>query len=405
LESFLARYREAAARTDAGYLPADARIISRAVPPNAPSFPKKTMMSVAAAVVMLLLASAVVLLGEFMSGRAFRVIGYGVEGARAESRELSARTVVDAAPEDEVRVVATEIAPAAPRRDEDFSYADTLYDDEPEDEALADEDLLAEVPPIEPAIDEVRAPDPVEHPPKEPHRSDRAPAADPVGYTPPPPPPAPAPIMAEEAPPKAPEPGPVPPAEGDAKSGTAGLAEILANSSVRIALFAGAEGGEGAGSIAFSAARQAAKQKVRSILVDIGREPSKALGNERPGLVDLLSGDASFGEVIQRDDAARVHMIPLGSTGDDIPMQRMQLVIGALTHTYDKVVVVADRLDDWPDELIRPDIAAIVCGPDTSESLRTALYDFTLARGAHSAIIVRYSSDFDLGDREESAAA
>ena len=31
-------------------------------------------------------------------------------------------------------------------------------------------------------------------------------------------------------------------------------------------------------------------------------------------------------------------------------MQRMQLVIGALTHTYDKVIVVADKLDDWPDE-------------------------------------------------------
>ncbi len=31
LESFLSRYREAAARTDANYLPADARIISHAV--------------------------------------------------------------------------------------------------------------------------------------------------------------------------------------------------------------------------------------------------------------------------------------------------------------------------------------------------------------------------------------
>ncbi len=87
-------------------------------------------------------------------------------------------------------------------------------------------------------------------------------------------------------------------------------------------------------------------------------------------------------------------------------MQRMQLVIGALTRTYDRVIVVADRIDDWPDEDVRPDIAAIVCGPDTTESLRTELYDFVLARGAHSAVIVRYTSDFDLGgDREESAAA
>ena len=131
---------------------------------------------------------------------------------------------------------------------------------------------------------------------------------------------------------------------------------------------------------------------------------SDALGHERPGLADLLAGDASFGEVIQRDDTARVHVIPLGDLVKDMPMQRMRLVIGALTHTYDKVIVVADKVDDWPDEYVQPDIAAIVCGADTTESLRTELYDFVLARGAHSAVIVRYS-DFDLGDHEKSAAA
>jgi Mrp family chromosome partitioning ATPase len=187
-------------------------------------------------------------------------------------------------------------------------------------------------------------------------------------------------------------------------SGTAGLAEIIAGASVRVALFAGAEGGEGTGAIAFATAREAAKQKVRCVLVDVGREPSEALGHERPGLADLLAGDASFGEVIQRDDAARVHMIPLGSVEKNPAMQRMQLVVGALSHTYDKVIVIADKIDDWPDEFVTPDIAAIVCGPETSEGLRTEVYDVALARGAHSAVIVRYS-DFDLNGEEKSAAA
>jgi Mrp family chromosome partitioning ATPase len=187
-------------------------------------------------------------------------------------------------------------------------------------------------------------------------------------------------------------------------SDTGGLGEILANSSVRVALFAGAEGGEGAGAIAFAAARQAARQKIRCVVVDVGRVASDALGHERPGLADLLAGEASFGEVIQRDDTARVHVIPFGGADREMPMQRMKLVVGALTHTYDKVVVVADKVDDWPDEHVRPDIAAIVCGADTTESLRTELYDFVLARGAHSAVIVRFS-DFDLGDPEKSAAA
>ena len=100
-----------------------------------------------------------------------------------------------------------------------------------------------------------------------------------------------------------------------------------------------------------------------------------------------------------------MHLIPYGPTGEDPPMQRMQLVIGALTHSYDKVILVADKLDDWPDDHLRPDVAAIVCGPETTEVLRTEVYDQALQRGAKSAVIVRYSSDFDLGGQEESAAA
>jgi hypothetical protein len=171
-----------------------------------------------------------------------------------------------------------------------------------------------------------------------------------------------------------------------------------------VALFAGATGGEGSGFIAFSAAKQAAKEKLRCILVDVGRAPSQALGYDKPGLGDLMAGEASFGEVIQRDDSARVHMIPLGSTDGEVPMARIQMVIGALTHSYDKVIVVADKIDDWPDEHVRPDLAAIVCGPEATEFLRTELYDFVLARGARSALIVRYSSEHDL-NREASAAA
>ena len=86
-------------------------------------------------------------------------------------------------------------------------------------------------------------------------------------------------------------------------------------------------------------------------------------------------------------------------------MQRMQLVIAALTHTYDKVIIVADKLDDWPNDYLQPDVAAIVCGPETTESLRADVYDTALLRGAKSAVIVRYASELDHGGREESAAA
>ena len=141
-------------------------------------------------------------------------------------------------------------------------------------------------------------------------------------------------------------------------------------------------------------------------MIDVGRVASEALGNERPGLGDLLAGDAAFGEVIQRDDDGARARDPARLDGQAIrPMQRMQLVIGALTHTYDKVIVVADKLDDWPDEYR----AARYRGDRLRRRRRRSrfaprLYDVALARGAHSALIVRYTAT-SISAAEESAAA
>src|SRR5262249_32439194 len=95
------------------------------------------------------------------------------------------------------------------------------------------------------------------------------------------------------------------------------LGGIIAGAEIQIALFAGAAGGEGAGGLAYSAARHAAANELRAIVVDMGRTPSDALGQERPGLCDLLTGSASFGEAIQRDEASGVHLIPFGPLGED----------------------------------------------------------------------------------------
>lgn len=70
LESYLARYREAASRRDGNYLPADARIFSRAVVPLEPYFPKVVPIVGAAFVGSLLLMSIATLMMELFSGRA-----------------------------------------------------------------------------------------------------------------------------------------------------------------------------------------------------------------------------------------------------------------------------------------------------------------------------------------------
>jgi polysaccharide biosynthesis transport protein len=68
LESFLARYREALARDVENAAPPDARIVSRAVVPLAPSFPKKAPIVTLVTLATLLLAVGVIVARELLSG-------------------------------------------------------------------------------------------------------------------------------------------------------------------------------------------------------------------------------------------------------------------------------------------------------------------------------------------------
>lgn len=72
LESYLTRYREAASRADRNYLPADARIFSRATPPFKAYFPKPLPIMIAAFVATMLVVAVVLMLRELFSGRAMR---------------------------------------------------------------------------------------------------------------------------------------------------------------------------------------------------------------------------------------------------------------------------------------------------------------------------------------------
>lgn len=71
LESYLVRYREAASRDEGNYAPAKARLISRAVVPSEPTFPKMIPLLGAAFFVSLLVMMLATLMRELFSGRAF----------------------------------------------------------------------------------------------------------------------------------------------------------------------------------------------------------------------------------------------------------------------------------------------------------------------------------------------
>lgn len=94
LETYLGRYREAASRTEPKALPADARVISRAVPASEAYFPKTGPIIVVSALAAFLLSSIGVMLGELFSGRALRPSSGLVRDASAD--QASAET---AAPE------------------------------------------------------------------------------------------------------------------------------------------------------------------------------------------------------------------------------------------------------------------------------------------------------------------
>lgn len=72
LETYLVRYREAASRADSNSSPADARIVSVAVEPVDPYFPKVVPIVVVAAVATLIISAIVIMLSELFSGRALR---------------------------------------------------------------------------------------------------------------------------------------------------------------------------------------------------------------------------------------------------------------------------------------------------------------------------------------------
>jgi uncharacterized protein involved in exopolysaccharide biosynthesis len=97
LESYLGKYREAQARDSRDASPADARVVSRAVAPATPSFPKKIPTIVIATLAVFALTSAGVLSAELLSGRA-TVRAEGERGAGHDTAPAAMHATATSAP-------------------------------------------------------------------------------------------------------------------------------------------------------------------------------------------------------------------------------------------------------------------------------------------------------------------
>lgn len=128
LESYLTRHREASARADRNYLPADARVFARATTPFESYFPKVLPITAAAFVGALLLAAVATLLSELFSGRAMRP---------AQGRVMTPVEQVT------MPVVAREPEPAQAEEEEPYEAPAAALGEPLEDEPVMDELMIA----------------------------------------------------------------------------------------------------------------------------------------------------------------------------------------------------------------------------------------------------------------------
>ena len=303
LESYLGRYRDVTARESPDAVPADARIISRAVPTSTPYFPKKLPIVLLATLATLLFAVVFIAVGEMMGGDVYRRIPRAFD-------EPQARTFSELEPSE-----LPEEAPAA------WTEA-----------------------PQEPAIGTEAADDP---------------------------------------------------ARTFERRMDALVVKVSELDHGVLVLGGAAPDGRSAG-VAIELVRRLATQGMRVVLLDLDvtHAPSRALGADAhaAGISDLLFGLVPFTEAIQRDPVSRAHVIGLGRSARDtvslLTAPRLSIVLGALSQTYDYVVITVGKLPQLPgaERLARFARAAILIADEKDGAAELA--DTLVAGGFDQAIIV-----------------
>jgi polysaccharide biosynthesis transport protein len=111
--------------------------------------------------------------------------------------------------------------------------------------------------------------------------------------------------------------------------------------------------------------------RAKVVLVGLASSPAIAaisVDPDAPGLAELMSGEASFGQIITRDRRSTVHLVGAGRPGADrslLRSPRLGLAIDALLRVYEHVVLDAGAASDLPAELLIAQARAVVV-PDAS---------------------------------------
>jgi Mrp family chromosome partitioning ATPase len=313
LESYLSRYRDVTSREGPDAVPPDARVVSRAVPPPTPYFPKKLPIVLIAALAALTCAVTFLALSELMSGDLPRYSA--VPGREAMPAEL-----------------ASSMPPSWIGK-------------------------ASETPPAR-----------------------------------------------SEAPGKARE------------RRLAMLASHVRALGRGIIVVTTADKSESAAVVAIELARELGSDGKRVLLLDLDVAAASArrlVSDPRvPGLADLLFGVATFSEVIQRDRASRIHVISIGrgirDTAALLVGEKLSVALGALSQTYEHVIVVAPALAAIPGaaRLARFSRGLLLVAVEGGEGVGTAASDTLAAKGfANVAVVSVAPESVPPGSSPERAAA
>ncbi|KAA1177794.1 chain-length determining protein [Rhizobium tropici] len=353
LETYLSRYREATSRADKNSSPADARVVSTAVEPVDPSFPKVGPIIVVATLATFILTAIVIMLAELFSGRALRPIGPARKEAAA-SVETPEQAQADN-PTDTPANIEVMPARAAVRANRGAMHASLL--------SVPVEETPVQV--ADPAIDGA----------DEPKSEDHA-------------------------------------VEEEEDFSIQSVADYLIDNGSRLAIAISPTGDDGS-TATVMLARTLADAGSRVVLVDMTGSgcPSRLMAEhgELAGVTDLLCGEAAFGDTIHPDRLSDAHLVPQGMSDLARAMRgadRLSLILDALGSAYDIVLVECGAAEvSGVARLTRSkDTEIILSMPEPEEGqFMVAMTEFQKAGYEHIILMSGWREEHDPDTRRDAA--
>ncbi|AYD00514.1 exopolysaccharide transport family protein [Neorhizobium sp. NCHU2750] len=349
LETYLSRYREATSKLDGNATPADARIVSQAVEPSEPFFPKIIPIIVVITLATLIVSCLIVMISELFSGRALRPVNRDADSFPHRAHDEAGR-------DEPVVAAVPALAPVVAREV-------VVHPATPEPASLTPEPVVeaAVAPAPEPeirkaAIAATRVQPPVEH-----VAAKELPAAVAVSAD----------LPQSEA--------SEPPRAADTSFTIGSVAHYLQRHAIPVAIAVSPAGDDGS-TATVMLARAVAETARTVILVDLTGSacPTRLMAehDRLAGITDLLCGETAFGDAIHRDRLSDAHIVPQGVSD----------VVRAM-RAADRLTIIIDALSD------AYDLVLIECGPADIASLKR------LVRGENTEIILSVP-----GFREEAIA-